>query len=89
MDYRVALRGSTLVTASFLYFYCRPYWTHDTHMGNARCIVSADEKDQVARSCVGRRYRGGNIVKSLRPKPSCIADAALRQRPGYEAGAII
>ena len=38
----------------------------DTHMGNARCIVSADEKDQVAGSCVGRGYRGGNIVESLR-----------------------
>ena len=37
----------------------------DTHMGNARCIVSADEKDQVARSCVGRGYRGGNIVESF------------------------
>ena len=60
----------------------------DTHMGNARCIVSADEKDQVAGSCVGRRYRGGNIVESLGSQPGRIADAALRQRPGYEAGAI-
>ena len=30
VDSRVALRGSTLTTASFLYFYYRPYWTHDT-----------------------------------------------------------
>ena len=60
----------------------------DTHMGNARRIVSADEKDQVAGSCVGRGYRGGNIVEPLGSQPARIADAALRQRPGYEAGAI-
>ena len=30
MDSRVALRGSTLSTASFHYFYYRPYWTHKT-----------------------------------------------------------
>ena len=60
----------------------------DTHMGNARCIVSADEKDQVAGSCVGRGYRGGNIVESLGSQPARIADAALRQHPGHEARAI-
>lgn len=57
----------------------------DTHMGNARCIVSADEKDQVAGSCVGRGYRGGNIVESLGSQSARIADAALRQHPGHEA----
>ncbi len=60
----------------------------DTHMGNARCIVSADEKDQIAGSCVGRGYRGGNIVESLGSQPARITDAALRQHPGHEAGAI-
>ena len=60
----------------------------DTHMGNARCIVSADEKDQVAGSCVGRGYRGGNIVESLGSQPARIADAALRQHPGHESGTI-
>ena len=60
----------------------------DAHMGNARRIVSTDEKDQVTGSCVGRGYRGGNIVESLGSQPARIADAALRQRPGYEAGAI-
>lgn len=57
-------------------------------MGNARCIVSADEKDQVAGSCVGRGYRGGNIIESLGSQPARVADAALRQHPGHEAGAI-
>ena len=60
----------------------------DTHMGNARCIVSADEKDQVAGSCVGRGYRGGNIVEPLGSQPARIADAALRQHPRHEAGTI-
>ena len=60
----------------------------DTHMGNARRIVSADEKDQVAGPCVGRGYRGGNIVEPLGSQPARIADAALRQHPGHEAGAI-
>ncbi len=60
----------------------------DTHMGNARRIISADEKDQVAGPCVGRGYRGGNIVEPLGSQPARIADAALRQRPGHEAGAI-
>ena len=60
----------------------------DTHMGNARCIISTDEKDQVAGSCVGRGYRGGNVVESLGSQPARIADAALRQHPGHEAGAI-
>ena len=26
------MRGSTLTTASFLYFYYRPYWTHETYV---------------------------------------------------------
>ena len=42
---------------------------------------SADEKDQVAGSCVGRGYRGGNIVEPLGSQPARIADAALRQHP--------
>ena len=36
MDSRVALRGSTLATASFLYFYYRPYWTHNTYVADNR-----------------------------------------------------
>ena len=61
----------------------------DTHMGNARCIVSADEKDQVAGSCVGRGYRGGNVVEPLGSQPARIADTALCQHPGYEDGSWI
>ena len=80
-----------LIYPPFVYFYFRPIWTHvaavqhlssshiDTHMGNARCIVSADEKDQVAGPCFGRRYRGGNIVEPLAPSlpvlqtPLCVS----------------
>lgn len=60
----------------------------NAYMGNTRRIVSADEKDQVAGLCVGSGYRGGNVVKSLGAQPARIADTALRQHPGHEAGAI-
>ena len=58
----------------------------DSHMANARSIVCPDEKHEVARLRVGNR--GGNIVEPLGSQSARIADAALRQRPGYEAGAI-
>ena len=53
MDSRVALRGSTLVTASFLYFYYRPYWTHDSGVAHAGGVVSALKKDQISGLCFG------------------------------------
>ena len=53
MDSRVALRGSTLATASFLYFYYRPYWTHDSNVTFSRSIVGSLEENKVAGLCFG------------------------------------
>lgn len=60
----------------------------DTHMGYPRCIVSAYKKDQVARPRVCGGYRGGNVVKPLGSQSARVADAAFRQRPGYEPGTV-
>ena len=80
------MRGSTLATASFLYFYYRPYWTHNAHMGHAAGIVGAHEEHQVAGLGVG--YRGGNVVEPLGAQPSGITQAAVGQHITDEAAAI-
>lgn len=36
------MRGSTLTTASFLYFYYRPYWTHNPSVGVVLCASKDD-----------------------------------------------
>ena len=45
----------------------------NTHMGNARCIIGTHKEHQISGTGIGRRYRGGNVVKSLGSQPSGIA----------------
>ena len=40
------MRCSTLTTASFLYFYYRPYWTHSAILYSGQ-VIGTDEKQTV------------------------------------------
>ena len=60
----------------------------DTHMGDPRRIVGANEKYKVAGFRVGGRYRGGNVIEALGSQPSGIAKAAVGQHPGNKPGTV-
>ena len=89
VDSRVALRGSTLVTASFLYFYYRPYWTHNAHMGRSAGVVGFLEEDQVSGLCLTFRNNVAFSHQTIgRLSVYMPAIAAVVDDPADKAGTI-